>query len=85
MLKSAIRDNYKDYPLDVRAYLKVESVQLLGTQSALLRSIAGILVTNIALCGGLNEWPDLIPTLVSGLESGNQAICEVKKKLCISP
>ena len=79
ILKNNIRAHYDKLPHEVIDFVKLECLGSMGDPSPLIRATLGILVTTIAVRGGLEQWPDLLPQLCQSLDSDNYNVCEVSK------
>ncbi|EDX16000.1 GD11648 [Drosophila simulans] len=67
-------------------YIKHECLQAVGDSSPQIRATVGILITTIASNIGLNNWPQLLPSLCEMLDNQDYNMCEgafsVVQKIC---
>lgn len=82
-LKNNVRAMYSSIPQDVIHDVRVTCLLCLGESSELLRATIGMLITTIAVRGGLSEWPGLLQTLIE--QMGNADITVGLVKLEILP
>ncbi|XP_053672193.1 transportin-1 isoform X2 [Anopheles nili] len=76
ILKNNIRIHGTQLQPVIIEYIKQECLMALGDPSPLIRATAGILITTIANKGGLQNWPELLPTLCDMLDSQDYSVCE---------
>ncbi|KAF6017120.1 TNPO1 [Bugula neritina] len=76
IVKNNIRAHYGKLPKEVTVFIKQECLNSIGDPSALIRATIGILITTITSREGLQEWPDLLPSLCSFLDSNNFHVVE---------
>lgn len=76
ILKNTVRVNYDSLPPQVINFIKTESLNSIGDPSPLIRATIGILVTTIATKGGIDNWPEVLPTLANALDSEDYNVCE---------
>ena len=76
ILKNNIRIHGTELQPAIIEYIKQECLMALGDPSPLIRATAGILITTIANKGGLQNWPELLPTLCDMLDSQDYSVCE---------
>ncbi|ETN63269.1 importin beta-2 [Anopheles darlingi] len=76
ILKNNIRIHGTHLQPQIIEYIKQECLRALGDPSPLIRATAGILITTIANKGGLQNWPELLPTLCDMLDSQDYSVCE---------
>ena len=82
ILKNNIRAHFEKFPPHVTEFIKTECLNSIGDPSPLIRATIGILITTIALKGGLEGWPGLLPQLCVYLDSDNYNVCEVSFPGC---
>lgn len=82
ILKNNIRAHFEKFPPHVTEFIKTECLNSIGDPSPLIRATIGILITTIALKGGLEGWPGLLPQLCVYLDSDNYNVCEVSVPAC---
>ena len=58
-------------------YVKTLLIKGLGDPDPMIRSIVGNDITTIVSRGGFESWPELLPTLISLLDSEDYNIVEV--------
>ncbi|XP_041673824.1 transportin-1-like [Drosophila eugracilis] len=61
---------------EIIEYIKHECLQGVGDSTPLIRATVGILITTIASNGGLQHWPQLLPSLCEMLDSQDLNVCE---------
>ena len=83
ILKNNIRAHFEKFPPHVTEFIKTECLNSIGDPSPLIRATIGILITTIALKGGLEGWPGLLPQLCVYLDSDNYNVCEVSFLECL--
>lgn len=76
ILKNNVRRHYTSFPTELKEFLKKHSLDLLRDSSPVIRQTVGILITNIAACGELLSWPELLPTLGQMLTASEVEIVE---------
>uniref|UniRef100_U5EWX2 Putative nuclear transport receptor karyopherin-beta2/transportin importin beta superfamily n=1 Tax=Corethrella appendiculata TaxID=1370023 RepID=U5EWX2_9DIPT len=76
ILKNNIRLHGQQLQPQIIEYIKQECLMALGDPSPLIRATVGILLTTIANKGGLQNWPELLPTLCEMLDSQEYSVCE---------
>lgn len=76
-MKNNIRAHYGKLPKEVTQFIKQECLSSVGDPSALIRATIGILITTITSREGLQEWPELLPTLCNYLDANNFFVVEV--------
>ncbi|XP_049292266.1 transportin-1 [Anopheles funestus] len=76
ILKNNIRIHGAQLQPAILEYIKQECLMALSDPSPLIRATAGILITTIANTGGLQNWPELLPTLCDMLDSQDYIVCE---------
>uniref|UniRef100_A0A182MHE7 Transportin-1 n=1 Tax=Anopheles culicifacies TaxID=139723 RepID=A0A182MHE7_9DIPT len=76
ILKNNIRIHGAQLQPGILEYIKQECLLALSDPSPLIRATAGILITTIANTGGLQNWPELLPTLCDMLDSQDYIVCE---------
>lgn len=59
-------------------FIKQECLNSIGDPSALIRATIGILITTITSKEGLDEWPELLPSLCTCLDSTSFQVVEVR-------
>ncbi|KAI6648700.1 Transportin-1-like [Oopsacas minuta] len=67
---------YCSLPLDVKDFVKLYCLRSIGTGTPLIRATLGILIATIAAKGNICSWPELLPTLISALDSGNEELID---------
>jgi transportin-1 len=72
ILKNYLAAYYQSIPGDIWNGCRITSLAALGDPVAIVRSAASLVVAVIAKRGGLQHWPELMPTLCGLLDSGNQ-------------
>lgn len=72
LLKNNLVVLYKNLTSEMRSYINIELLTALNDSSKYVRSAVAVCITAIVSTGGLQVWPDLIPTLIGCLDS-NQA------------
>lgn len=86
MLKNNIRVHYEAIQPQVMLYVKAAVLQALGDQENVIRNTAGNVITTVVTQGGLEEWPELIPTLMemADKEEGNwqEGSVSALRKIC---
>lgn len=81
IVKNNIRAHYAKLPKEVTVFIKQECLSSIGDPSALIRATIGILITTITSKEGLQEWPELLPSLCICLDSTNFHVVEVWLKV----
>lgn len=76
ILKNNIKQFWDAYPLEVKQYVRMEVLNVVGHPSALIRATAGTIITNTVCKEGLVQWPSLFETLVRLLDSADLHSCE---------
>lgn len=76
ILKNNVKSNYHKFPPECRSFVKAECLIAIGDPSPLIRATIGILITTIAQ-KEFGTWPELLPTLLSFLDSEDYNLCEV--------
>lgn len=79
ILKNNIRVYWDSYPAEVKSYIRAECLTAIGDSSALIRATVGITVTSLLTKDGIENWPQLLHTLLGMLDSTDYNIVEVKK------
>ncbi|KAF2479501.1 armadillo-type protein [Neohortaea acidophila] len=69
LLKNSVKTSYKSISEDNQSYMKLHLPAGLQDPNAQIRNFVGNAVTEIVRQGGVVGWPDIIPSLVSVLES----------------
>ncbi|XP_044741153.1 transportin-1-like isoform X2 [Chrysoperla carnea] len=86
ILKNNVRTRFHQFQPQVCNFIKEECLTSIGDSSPLIRATVGILITTIATKGNLDDWPELLPTLLQGIESNDNNVCEgvfgALQKLC---
>ena len=77
IVKNNIRAHYNELPKAVTVFIKQECLNSIGDPSALIRATIGILITTITSREGLEEWPELLPSLCNCLDSTSFHVVEV--------
>lgn len=80
VLKNRVRFEYPEISLTSLAYIKEAAFVALSDTEALIRSIAGNLITAIIHRGGLMEWPEALPRLMQLLDDSQEMTCEVSNQ-----
>lgn len=76
ILKNNIRMHGSNLQPEIIEYIKHECLQAVGDASPLIRATVGILITTIASNGGLQNWPQLLPSLCDMLDNQDYNVCE---------
>lgn len=76
ILKNNVRLHGSTLQPEIVEYIKQECLMAVGDPSPLIRATVGILITTIASKGGLNSWPQLLPSLCDMLDSQDYNVCE---------
>nr|XP_016935056.1 transportin-1-like [Drosophila suzukii] len=76
ILKNNILTHGSNLQPAIVEYIKDECLQAVGDSSPLIRATVSILITTIASCGGLHNWPQLLPLLCDMLDSQDYNVCE---------
>lgn len=76
VLKNNVRKHYQAFPDELKEFIKKRSLDLLRDQASVIRATVGILITNVAACGELFAWTELLPTLGQLLNSNEVEIVE---------
>lgn len=76
ILKNNVRLHGSTLQPEIVEYIKQECLMAVGDPSPLIRATVGILITTIASKGGLNQWPQLLPSLCEMLDSQDYNVCE---------
>ncbi|XP_053952667.1 transportin-1-like [Anastrepha ludens] len=76
ILKNNIRIHRNTLPPEIIEYIKHECLQAIGDPSPLIRATVGVLISTITSNGGLQNWPQLLPSLYDMLDSQDYNACE---------
>jgi hypothetical protein len=76
ILKNNAKAFFDKFPDWCKSFIKRECLQCIGDPSQLIRATIGILITTIVSKNGLDQWPELLPTLCSQLDSDTYTMCE---------
>ncbi|KAJ8309625.1 hypothetical protein KUTeg_012832 [Tegillarca granosa] len=76
ILKNNVRAHFEKFPEEVTSFIKAECLNSIGDPSPLIRATIGILVTTIVSKGELRNWPELLPSLCTSLDSDDYNVCE---------
>ncbi|CAL8108534.1 unnamed protein product [Orchesella dallaii] len=76
ILKNNLKQHYEALPKETIDFIKSECLVSLGDSSSLIRATVGILITTIQVKGKITQWPELIPSLCSMLDSQDYNVCE---------
>lgn len=76
VLKNNVRKHYHNFPNELKDFIRKKSLELLTDSSSVIRATVGILITNVAACGELYTWTELLPTLGQLLNSNEIEIVE---------
>lgn len=71
-----MRKHYHTFPNELKDFIRKKSLDLLRDPSSVIRATVGILITNVAACGELYSWSELLPTLGQLLTSNEIEIVE---------
>ena len=80
ILKNNVKNHFDSFPPEVKKFIKQECLKCVGDRSPLIRATIGILITTISSKGSIVGWPELVPTLLSLLDSENIETVEVSLK-----
>ncbi|VDP14610.1 unnamed protein product [Soboliphyme baturini] len=74
------------YPPEIKENVRNACLGIIGDGSSLIRATVGIIIANIVAKEGISQWPKLLPTLCSMIDSPNPILCEgaftVVQKVC---
>lgn len=79
ILKNNVKAHFHKFLPEVSEFIKQECLNAVGDPSPLIRATVGILITTIASKGELTSWPELLPALVTLLDSVDYNACEVSR------
>ena len=77
ILKNNVKNHLNTFPAEVTKFIKQECLKCVGDRSPLIRATIGILITTIATKGNILSWPELVPTLMTCLDSDSIETVEV--------
>lgn len=76
LLKNNVRKHYPNFPNELKDFIKSKSLDLLQDPSSVIRATVAVLITNVASCGEIYTWKELLPTLGEFLNSSQVDVVE---------
>ncbi|KNC56479.1 transportin-1 [Thecamonas trahens ATCC 50062] len=86
LLKRNVMHGFTRLPSDVQTYIKMQVVQVIGNEHALIQATAGVIIATIIDNINFSGWPELLDGLSSMCDSDNEldvvGSLSVMRKLC---
>lgn len=76
VLKNNVRSSYPKFYPHVKQYIKENCLASIGDPLMLVRSTIGNIITTIVTRGKLQDWPELLPSLIARLDSPQYQVLE---------